>query len=66
MSDDNMLLGKIDGKVDMILEHVRDHNTRITSLEGDRNRVKGALWGVGIGSASLGGLIAKLFPWGHG
>ena len=65
MSDDNLLLGQIDGKVDMILDHVRDHNARITSLETDRNRVKGALWGVFIGSTSLGAFIAKLINLTH-
>ena len=66
MSNDNLLLGQIDGKVDMILDHVRDHNARITSLEQDRNRVKGALWGVGIGSGGLGALLAKILPFGVG
>lgn len=65
MSEDNLLLGQIDGKVDMILDHVKDHNARITSLENDRNRVKGALWGVGIGSASLGAFISKLINFTH-
>lgn len=60
-----LLLGQIDGKLDMVLDHVRDHNERITSLESDRNRVKGALWGVGIGSGGLGAFLAKILPFGH-
>lgn len=68
MSDErsNLLLGQIDGKVDMILDHVKSHNERITLLENDRDRFKGALWGVGLGSTGLGALLAKIIPFsGH-
>ena len=62
----NLLLGQIDGKLDMVLDHVKDHNSRIVSLENDRNRVKGALWGVGLTSGGLGAFLAKFFPFsGH-
>lgn len=67
MSDDiQRSLGRIEGKLDNILDSQKEHETRITSLENDRNRVKGALWGVGIGSGGLGALLAKLLPFsGH-
>lgn len=61
MSDDvQRSLGRIESKIDNLLDNQRSHDERITSLEGDRNRAKGALWGIGIGSASLGAFLTKL------
>ena len=59
-------MGRVETKIDTLLDTHKEHEGRIASLESDRNRAKGALWGIGIGSASLGGLIAKLFPFGAG
>ncbi len=59
-------LGRIEGKLDNLLDSQKDHDNRIISLENDRNRVKGALWGVGIGSGGLGAFLAKFLPFsGH-
>jgi hypothetical protein len=68
MSDDlQRSLGRVEAKIDTLLELNKSHEERITSLESDRNRVKGAILGVGIGSGGIGALLAKYFPWsGHG
>lgn len=63
MSDEKLLLGQIDGKVDIILEHVKDHNMRITSLETDRNHAKGALFGIATVSGGVGAYLTKLLGW---
>ena len=63
MSDEvQRSLGRIESKLDDILESHEKHDIRITSLEVDRNRVKGALWCVGIGSGGLGAFLAKILP----
>lgn len=59
-------LGRIEGKLDNLLDSQKNHDNRIISLENDRNRVKGALWGVGLTSGGLGAFIAKIFPFGAG
>lgn len=56
------MLGRIDERTEIILSHVSDHNARITSLENDRDRVKGMLLGVSIGSGGVGALLAKILP----
>jgi hypothetical protein len=68
MSDDlQRSLGRVEAKIDTLLELNKSHEERITSLETDRNRVKGAILGVGIGSGGIGALLAKYLPWGgHG
>jgi hypothetical protein len=68
MSDDlQRAVGRVESKIDILLEINKSHEERITSLESDRNRVKGAILGVGIGSGGIGALLAKYLPWGgHG
>ena len=45
-----LLVGSIDGKMDLMLEQQRHHATRISVLERDRNRLTG-------GIAALTGII---------
>ncbi len=41
--DIHVLVGRIDGKVDLILERTTSHETRLRSLEAWRNRLAGGL-----------------------
>lgn len=67
MSDElQRWMGRVETKIDTLLETHKEYDTRITSLETDRTRVKGALLGVGIGSGGLGALLAKIIPFGGG
>lgn len=59
-------MGRVEAKIDTLLELNESHENRISSLEGDRNRVKGAILGVGIGSGGLGAFLAKILPFGGG
>lgn len=67
MSEDlQRWMGRVETKIDTLLETHREHESRIVSLENDRNRVKGAIIGVGIGSGSVGAFLAKFIPFmGH-
>ena len=67
MSDElQRWMGRVETKIDTLLEESKTHETRISSLESDRNRVKGALLGVGLGSGGLGALLVKFIPFGGG
>jgi len=57
-------MGRVESKIDILLELNTSHENRIASLEGDRNRVKGALIGVGLGSGGIGAFLAKILPFG--
>lgn len=47
-SDDTLvMLGQIDGKMDMVLAAVSDHAKRLTVLERDRNRLAGVVAFIG-------------------
>lgn len=57
-------LGRIESKLDFIVDGHKDHSERITSLENDRNRVKGVIFGASLFSGGVGAFIAKIFPFG--
>lgn len=60
MTDDlQRWMGRIETKIDTLLETNKEHETRITSLEADRNRVKGAILGVSLGSGAIGAFLTK-------
>lgn len=41
-----LLIGSIDGKMDILLAQSTDHNIRLGKLERDRTRIAGALIGL--------------------
>ena len=62
MNDDlQRWMGRIETKIDTLLETNKEHETRITSLEADRNRVKGAILGVSLFSGGVGAYLSKIF-----
>ena len=64
MSDElQRWMGRVETKIDTLLDTHKEHEARIQSLETDRNRVKGALWVVGGSGLSIGAFLAKLMGW---
>lgn len=55
MHDEDSLirLGRIEGKVDMILDHIKDHGKRISAVETK-------VWWAGGAMAVLGAVASKL------
>lgn len=61
MSDEvQRSLGRIESKLDSVVDGYKEHGERLASLENDRSRAKGILWGIGLGSASLSAFITKI------
>ncbi|UOF77788.1 hemolysin xhlA [Caudoviricetes sp.] len=64
MSDElQRWMGRVETKIDTLLDTHKEHEARIQSLEDDRNRAKGALIGVGMFSGGLGAFLAKVMGW---
>lgn len=61
MSDDvQRALGRIESKLDYIVDGHKDHSERISSLEADRNRAKGVIFGISILSGGAGAWLMKI------
>jgi hypothetical protein len=53
-------MGRIETKIDGLVESVKTHEARVSSLETDRDKAKGALWGVGAVAGVIGAFVHKV------
>lgn len=61
MADDfQKWVGGVDVKLDTIIDGIKSHESRLSSLETDRDRAKGALWGVGAIAGVIGAFVHKI------